>query len=103
MRIDVEGALTEQAISDTSHTGEAEETYTSSTLGSSQEQHSEERKVLSIRWDVSSDQFVMSLEDIVSEATELVTMKRAIVSPVGKFYNPLGLLSQFVVQFKIFL
>lgn len=86
-----------------SKTGEADETYSSSTLCPSQNTQPGERKVLGIRWDVSVDQFVMSLEDIGSLARELDPTKRAIVSLVGKFYDPLGFLSPVVISFKIFL
>lgn len=83
-------------------TGETEETYVSSTLGSSREQRSGERKVLGIRWDIAADQLVMSLEEIASAAKELEPTKRSIVSLVGKFSDPLCL-SPIVIQFKIFL
>ena len=46
---------------------------------------------------------MVSLEDIAASAVELEPTKRAIVSLVGRFYDPLGLLSPIVVQFKIFL
>ena len=85
------------------HIGEAEETYVSSTLGPSHEEHSEERKVLGVRWDIATDRFVISLESIASAAAELEPTKRAIVSLVGKFYDPLGILSPIVIGFKIFL
>ena len=45
----------------------------------------------------------MSLKSIASEAKRVVQTKRAIVSLVGKFYDPLGLLSPIVTRFKIFL
>ena len=65
--------------------------------------YSGERKVLGIWWDITTDQLNMSLEDIASAASELEPTRRAIVSLVGRFYDPLGLLSPVVIQFKIFL
>ena len=82
---------------------EAEETYASTTFASGQEQLSGERKVLGVQWDISTDQLVMSLKSIASEAERVIPTTRAIISLVGKFYDPLGLLSPIVTQFKIFL
>lgn len=45
----------------------------------------------------------MDLEDIASEATELVPTERTIASLVGKLYDPLGLLLPVVIRFKIVL
>ena len=103
MRIDVDEACGQQPASTTTHTEEAEETYISSILGPCQEMHSGERKVLGIRWDIATDQFNMSLEDITSAAAELEPTRTVIVSLIGRFYDPLGLLSPVVIQFKIFL
>lgn len=82
---------------------EADETYACATLGSTIEQQCGESKVLGVRWNVDTDQIVMSLEDIAASAIELEPTKRSIVSLVGRIYDPLGLLSPIVVQFKIFL
>ena len=80
-----------------------EETYTSTVLGPIQRVRSGERKVLGVRWNNSADQLVMDLKEIASTAALLDPTKRAIVSLVGRFYDPLGLLSSIVIQFKIFL
>ena len=56
-----------------------------------------------MQWNNSADQLVMDLEEIASTAALLDPTKRAIVSLVGRFYDPLGLLSSIVIQFKIFL
>lgn len=80
-----------------------DETYASTVLGPTQRMHSGERKVLGVRWNNSADQLVMDLEEIASAATVLEPTKRAIVSLVGRFYDPLGLLSPIVIQFKVFL
>lgn len=80
-----------------------DETYASTVLGPNQKVHSGERKVLGVRWNNSADQLVMDLEEIASAATALEPTKRAIVSLVGRFYDPLGLLSPIVIQYKVFL
>ena len=86
-----------------SDTNESEETYTRATLGGSQTLHSGEQKILGARWNVNTDQFVVSLDEIARLARSLEPIKRNIVSPVGKFYDPLGILAPVVVKFKMFL
>ena len=80
-----------------------EETYSSSTLGGAQKLCHSEQKVLGIRWNMSTDQLVINLNDIASVATSLSPTKRNIVSLVGRFYDPLGYLTPVVIQFKLFL
>ena len=86
-----------------SDTNESEETYTRATLGGSQTLHSGEQKILGARWNVNTDQFVVSLDEIARLARSLEPTKRNIVSLVGKFYDPLGILAPGVVKFKMFL
>ena len=79
-----------------------EETYTSSTLGPGQEMRPGEQKVLGVRWDVASDHFVVNLDEIAAAARMLEPTKCNIISLVGRFYDPLGLLAPVVVRFKMF-
>ena len=65
--------------------------------------HSGEQKVFSMRWDTSSDQLLLDLEQMVSMSRVFTPTKRNIVSLVSRFYDPLGYLAPVVVQFKIFL
>ena len=102
-RIDSDEGLPNCRVPSTAPVEEAEESYVGSTLGPRQETHLGEKKVLGIRWDATADQFVMSVEDIASEAAELEPTKRTIVSLTGRFYDPLGFLSPIVIRFKIFL
>ena len=82
---------------------QVEETYANTVLGLTQKVHSGERKVLGMRWSPATDQLVMDLKEIASAAAALEPTKRAVVGLVGQFYDPLGLLSPVVVQFKVFL
>ena len=84
-------------------TPDNEETYSRATLGGSQKLYSGEQKVLGIKWNTFTDQFVINLQDITDLARSLEPTKRNIVSLVGKFYDPLGFLAPVVVQFKMFL
>ena len=84
-------------------TTELEESYTASTLGTRQELHSGEQKVLGVCWDTTTDRLLINLEEIASIAKALTPTKRSIVSLAGRFYDPIGYLAPVVVQFKIFL
>ena len=86
-----------------SNATESEERYTTATLGGSQTLHSGEQKILEIKWNVETDQIVVSLEEVAQIAVSLEPTKRNIVSLVGKFYDPLGILAPIVVKFKMFL
>ena len=82
VKIDSEEASSSQS---SAKTKEVEETYSSSTLSPTQVTQSGEREVLGVRWDVASDQFVMSLEDIALLASKVDPTKRAIVSLSASF------------------
>ena len=86
----------------TQHVTGSDETYTSSTLGTTQISIVGEQKVLGIRWNVSSDCFILSIQDIAHLANQIEPTKRHIVSVIGRIYDPLGYLSPVVVRFKIF-
>ncbi len=103
MRINSQEKTEPQSTSVAPEMTEADETYASVTLRSRNDQHVGERRVLGVRWDISSDEFVMSVEGIASMATDLELTKRVILSLVGKFYDPLGFLSPVVIRFKVFL
>ena len=44
----------------------------------------------------------MDLKEIAFAAAVLECTKRAIVSLVGRFYDPLGLLSLIIIRYKVF-
>ena len=46
------------------NTDESEDTYTQATPGGSQTLHSGEQKIFGVKWNVNTDQFVVSLEEI---------------------------------------
>ena len=61
-----------------------------------------EQKVLGVRWNFVSDQFVLDLRDIATLARKIEPSKRNDVSVTAKFYDPLGFLSPIITEFKIF-
>lgn len=96
-------ACQENHIHEPKSTGQLEETYASSILGRGQGLQLGEQKVLGVRWDTSTDQLTVNLDEIASAARSLTPTKRNIVSLVGRFYDPLGYLAPVVIHFKIFL
>ena len=80
---------------------EEDETYSKSMLGSSQKIRTGEQKVLGVRWCTSSDQITFRLDSTAQLARNLEPTKRNIVSIVGKFYDPLGFVSQVIIPFKV--
>ncbi len=79
-----------------------ETTYAKSTLGGVQEMSPTDQKVLGVRWEVSTDCLVFSVQEMAALTDLEEPTKRKIASTVGKFYDPLGFLSSVVVKFKMF-
>ena len=84
-----------------SRVSHSDETYTKATLGAALPMQFGEQKILGVRWDVGNDQLRFGFDDIARLATELEPTKRHLVSIVGRFYDPMGLLSPIVIRFKI--
>ena len=74
--------------------------YAQATLGSSQKGLGE-HKVLGVLWNRGRDEYIVALGRVALEARSVCPTKRSIVSTVGKFRDPLGILSPVIVTFKI--
>ena len=61
----------------------------------------EEHKVLGVRWNIQSDQFVFDLSTIVTATVTLIPTKRKAISLIGRFYDPLEFLSPVTIRFKV--
>ena len=79
----------------------SDETYTKATLGTAQPMQTGEQRILGVRWDVSRDQLHFGFDNNARRVTELEPTKRRLVSIVGRFYDPMGLLSPIVIRFKM--
>ena len=79
-----------------------EETYAKSLLGGNQTMNPKNQKVLGVRWNVSTECLIFSVQDIVDVAEKAVTTKRRVMSIIGKLYDPIGFLSPVVIKFKVF-
>ena len=78
--------------------GGLDETFAKTTLGGALSHKTSEQKILGVCWDTHSDCFVFELHELAKLATRLEPTKRN--SMVGRFYDPMGVLSP-VVSFKV--
>ena len=61
----------------------------------------EDQKVLGIAWNIDTDELIFDLQPILQEAEHIQPTKRNIISVVSKIYDPMGLLSPVIIEFKI--
>ena len=102
LQVRVDGDQGNQAPNQPRELTESNETYASSTLGLGQPMRSGEQKVLGVRWNICSDEFVVSLTEIASAAQAIDPSKHNIVGLVKRFYQPLGILFPVVVRLRCF-
>ena len=76
-------------------------TYVNATLLTEPINQPEEHKVLGVHWNIKSDQLIFELSTIVEAAVTVVPTKRRVVSLIGCFYDPLGLLAPITIRFKV--
>jgi len=70
-------------------------------LGTTETTSGAEQKVLGVRWNFVSDQFVLDLTEIAALARNIKPTKRNVVSVTAKFYDPMGFLSPIITKFKV--
>ena len=59
-------------------------------------------KILGIQWDKELDLFIFDLKDVINEAIKIeVVTKRGVLKVVASIYDPLGILSSFVINLKL--
>lgn len=57
------------------------------------------KKVLGVRWNFISDQFVLDLREIATLARNIELTKRNAATVTAKFYDPMGFLSPITTEF----
>ena len=82
---------------------EIDETYAKSIIKHDYPLNSGEQKTLGVNWDVPSDQFSFSFEELAAIAAKIEPTKQNVVSVVSRFYDPLGLVTPVTIRFKIFM
>ena len=55
-------------------------------------------KILGLSWDVNSDEFHYSLQEMIDFVRSLPPTKRSVLRVSVKLFDPLGLLSPFVIR-----
>ena len=78
-----------------------DETLAKTTLGGAAPSKLSEQKILGVCWDVHSDTFIFNLNKLADLAAQTEPTKRNVISIVGRFYDPLGVLSSLIISFKI--
>ena len=52
-------------------------------------------------WDCETDQFVFNLQELIDYSASLPCSKRSLLKVTAKIFDPLGLLSLFVIRLKV--
>jgi hypothetical protein len=80
---------------------EEDQSYTKSTIGSdNREKEVDVVNVLGTKWDCKTDELCFNLSSIIEYARTLPVTKRSLLKITAKIFDPLGLLSPFIVQLK---
>ena len=58
-------------------------------------------KILGTSWDSQSDNFMFNFTDLIEYARQFPPNKRSLLKFTAKIYDPLGLLSPFVIRLKV--
>ena len=82
---------------------EEDMTYSRSILGTPVVEDPCEQRILGTLWNFHKDNLMFDLTETASLARKVEPTKRNVISTVSKFYDPLGVISPVVVQFKILL
>ena len=56
---------------------------------------------MGLNWDCKADKFYFDLQEVITLAKSLLPTRRSILKVSAKFFNPLGLLSPFIIGTKI--
>ena len=79
-----------------------DESYAKATTGpTTVNQESKFVKVLGVNWNTESDEFLFDFTELIKFARSLPVTKRSLLKLSAKIFDPLGLLSPFVIQMKI--
>ena len=68
---------------------------------SDKEDDTAETKILGLNWDIEKDLFRFDFSGLVSYVTTLPATKRSLLRISAKMFDPLGLISPFIVKLKL--
>ena len=70
-------------------------------LGGSNNAESELSKLLGVTWNSDTDQFMFCFSELITYVNELPATRRSVLKVLAKIFDPLGLISPFVVRLKM--
>lgn len=81
---------------------EEEESYSKSMTGSFNSLSDlKQSKLLGIIWDSHTDKLLFDFSDVIEYASSLSPTKRSVLKVTAKLFDPLGLLSPFIIRLKV--
>ena len=93
--------VAETPVADVHKVEEEDMTYSRSVLGTPVVEDPGEQRLLGTLWNFHKGNLMFDLTETASLARKVEPTKRNVISTVSKFYDPLGVISPIVVQFKI--
>lgn len=93
--------VAEITVADVHKVEEEDMTYSRSVLGTPVVEDPGKQRILGTLWNFHKDNLMFDLTEIASLARKVEPTRRSVISTVSKFYDPLGVISPIVVQFKI--
>ena len=82
------------------HVIEDDQTYSQYAIGTPSSKG--DSKVLGVNWDSDSDKLLFNLDSVVAFAKSLPPTKRSVLKLAAKIFDPLGMLTVFTINLKIF-
>ena len=70
-------------------------------LGVSNNVESELSKLLGVTWNSDTDQFMFCFSELIAYVNELPATRRSVLKVSSKIFDPLGLISPFVMRLKM--
>lgn len=85
-------------------TAEDDESYAKSSTGITDCTTNDDRivKILGIKWNTLTDEFLFHFEDLYNYRNSLPVNKRSVLKITAKIFDPLGVTSLFVIRLKMF-
>ena len=91
----------ETPVADVDKVEEEDMTYSRSVLGTPGVEDPGEQRILGTLWNLHKDNLMFERTETASLARKVEPTMRNVISTVSKFYDPLGVISPIIVQFKI--
>ena len=80
---------------------EEDQSYAKSSLGVEVEEKQGIHKILGVQWDVTRDELLFDLSEVVTLLEDSNPTKRSVVAVTAKFFDPLGVISPVTILYKM--